>query len=147
MAAHPEQAGPVLCAVDGSAGARAAAGVARSLAERLGVPLVLVSVVGRVTEPGVSAAPHGQERLAEEEQRTADELLRAVADEIGAADSERRIVFGSPADSILRVADEADASFVVLGTRSRGRMRAALLGSVSSDVAARSHRPVVLVPA
>lgn len=136
----------ILCAVDGSEHSHAAARVAHGLADDLRGRLLLVSVVGPVTAPGVSAAPRGQERLAEAERQSAEEQLDAVAAELG-IEVQRRIEFGSAAGSILRVADEEGASFIVLGTRGRGRMRAAVLGSVSHEVAARAHCPVVIVPA
>ncbi len=48
--------------------------------------------------------------------------------------------------TILRVADEHDASVVVMGSRSLGSMRALFLGSVSCGVLRHSHRPVLVVP-
>jgi nucleotide-binding universal stress UspA family protein len=141
-----ERPAAVVCGLDGSDASRSAARVARLLSERLGLRVVLVSVTAPVERPGVSAAPRGQERLAETERREAEGLLRAAAAESGAADAELRVEFGSAAECLLRVAEEEAAAFLVLGSRGRGRMKAALLGSVSSDVAARAACPVVLVP-
>lgn len=56
---------------------------------------------------------------------------------------EKRVVAGNPADAIL---DEAkDASLVVVGSRGRGRLTSAFLGSVSSRVIEHAPCPVVVV--
>lgn len=136
----------VVCGLDGSAEAHSAARVAKLLADRLDLRLVLVCVAAPVTQPGVSAARHGQERLADDERREAERLLGEAAAEIEAPDAELRVEFGSAADGILRVAEAEEAAFVVVGTRGRGGVKAALLGSVSRSVAARARCPVVLVP-
>ena len=48
--------------------------------------------------------------------------------------------------SVLDVADEVDASVVVLGSRGRSGVRSALLGSVSYGVVHHSRRPLLVVP-
>src|ERR687892_907639 len=139
--------GPVVCCVDGSDESRSAATLAAFLAEQLELPLILVSVMGTVTQPGVSAAPAGQERLAAEERREANEILGDVAAGIAASEAERRVEFGAAGDRILSICEAEEASLAVLGTRGRGRMKAAVLGSVSREVAARAPCPVLVVPA
>jgi nucleotide-binding universal stress UspA family protein len=138
---------PVLCAVDHSEPARAALRVARDLAERLGCRLVLVNVQPPTEAPGVSAAPAGQARLREEELSSARALLDCLAEDeqLGAAVAFRDAV-GSPADRIVELCGEENASFVVVGSRGRGDVRAAVLGSVSHAVAGRAPCPVVIVP-
>jgi len=139
--------GPVVCCVDGSDESRSAATLAATLADRLGLRLILLSVVGTVTQPGVSAAPAGQERLAAEERREAEEVLGEVAAAAGAPHAEHRVEFGAAAGRILAVCETERASLVVLGTRGRGRVKSAVLGSVSHEVAARAPCPVLVVPA
>lgn len=51
--------------------------------------------------------------------------------------------FGGPAAELVDASMTAD--LVVLGTRGRGRTRSALIGSVSSAVAARAYCPVVVL--
>ena len=48
--------------------------------------------------------------------------------------------------TILRMADEVDASVIVMGSRGLGGVRTLLLGSVSHGVVHHSHRPVLVVP-
>ena len=48
---------------------------------------------------------------------------------------------------IIEVADEIDAKLIVCGTRGRGPLQTALLGSVSHAVLTHSHRPVLISPA
>ena len=52
---------------------------------------------------------------------------------------------GQPAETIVETARAGDYDLVVVGTHGRGRLGAALLGSVSSAVAAHAGRPVLVV--
>jgi nucleotide-binding universal stress UspA family protein len=139
--------GNVICCVDGSDAARSALHVARRLVERLDLELVLLHVQPPTEAPGVSAAPAGQQRLHEAEMQDAEALLAGIAHEheLG-QDVRRRAEIGPAADSILAVCAEERAELVVLGSRGRGGLKAALLGSVSTKVAAHAPCPCVIVP-
>jgi nucleotide-binding universal stress UspA family protein len=138
--------GPVVCAVDDSDAARAALRVARDLARGLGRRLLVVHAEPPTEAPGVSAAPAGQERLRAAELADAEALLERLAREEGLdEDVELRSEVGPAADRILRVCEEEDASLVVVGSRGRGDLRAAVLGSVSHAVAGRAPCPAVTV--
>lgn len=63
------------------------------------------------------------------------------------AQSELRASAGSPWRTILDVADEIDASLIVLGARGLGTVQSLLLGSVSNAVVHHAHRPLLVVPA
>lgn len=141
-------AGSLVCCIDHSSEARDAARIARGLAARLGFALVLLHVSPVPTDPGLSAAPLGQERLAESEREDANALLDQLARELGiAADEvERRVEFGDPAERVLAVCEQEHAEMVVLGSRRHGSLKAALLGSVSTDVAGKAPCIVVIVP-
>ena len=53
---------------------------------------------------------------------------------------------GAPVDTILRVADEIDASLVVVGRQGSGKRPELLLGSTAHQIAEHSPRPVLVVP-
>jgi nucleotide-binding universal stress UspA family protein len=56
---------------------------------------------------------------------------------------------GEPARALGRMADSADASVIVVGTRERGlgaRFEELLVGSVAVHLTHRQHRPVLVVP-
>jgi nucleotide-binding universal stress UspA family protein len=140
--------GSVVCCIDDSPEARDAARVARGLAARLGFVLVLLHVAHLPTAPGLSAAPLGHERLAESERKDAEALLDRLIRELGIAAEEvrRRVEFGDPAARVLAVCEQEHAEMVVLGSRRHGSLKAALLGSVSTDVAGKAPCIVVIVP-
>jgi nucleotide-binding universal stress UspA family protein len=50
-----------------------------------------------------------------------------------------------PVDGILSIADKHEADLIVVGSRGRGAIGAALLGSVSRDLVGRAMRPVLVV--
>jgi nucleotide-binding universal stress UspA family protein len=68
----------------------------------------------------------------------------AVEESLGRV--ERRVEFGQPAEQLVRVAEEENAELVVVGSRGRSPMRAALLGSVSASAIALARCPVLVVP-
>jgi nucleotide-binding universal stress UspA family protein len=139
--------GPVLCAVDDSEAARDAVRVAQRMSERLGSSLVLAHALARAPVPSASTVPGGQVRFAEGERERAEELLSRLAAELALGDQvECRVEAGSEAGTIVRLAEEAQASLVVIGTRRRGALKSVLAGSVSLHLRTSARRPVLLVP-
>lgn len=137
---------PVIACVDGSDLSGPVVRVAQRLAERLDLGLVLLHVAPPTEAPGVSAALAGQERLHEEELRDAEKLLDHVALEAGlGADTRRRSEIGPAAARILAACSDEQAALVVLGSRGRGGLKAALMGSVSTNVASHAPCPCVIV--
>lgn len=137
----------VLCCIDESAGAVSVVQVARQLADGLGLELVLVHVAPHSHAPGISAAVAGRERLLEEERREAEEVVRRVAAEADLESRARtRAELGKAGERIVELCDEEDASFVVMGSRGRGALKAAALGSTSLHVAGNAPCPSVIVP-
>jgi nucleotide-binding universal stress UspA family protein len=140
-------AGAIICCVDGSAESFDAVRVAQGLAERLRLELVLLFVAAMPMRPGVSAAPLGQERLVEAERIEGEQLLLRAASDAGVSDTvSRRVEVGDAVERVLAVCEEERAEMVVLGSRGGGGVRAALLGSVSRDVAAKARCLVLVVP-
>lgn len=121
--------GPVICGVEDwsdEAGSSRAVAVARRLAERFDRPLLFVNVVERPPGDGGSAA-----------------VLQHAAARSAGVDAAWTVLTGHPADSLVTLAGEREASFVVVGCRGP---RASLLGSVSVEVSRRAPCPVVVVP-
>jgi nucleotide-binding universal stress UspA family protein len=122
--------GPIICAVDDSEQARYALATAAGLAERLETNLVLAHAQ---TEPRTSAG---------------EELLARLVVESGLGTSvERMVLQGEPVDAIVGAATEHGAGMIVIGSRGRGALASAALGSVSSEVATRAPCPVTIVRA
>lgn len=137
----------IICCVDDSDGSHRALHVAGRLAERLALELVLLHVEPPTHAPGVSAAPAGQRRLHEAEARDAEELLARIGRDAGLGpEVRRRAEIGPAADRILAVCADEAAELVVVGSRGRGGVKAAVLGSVSTRVAASAPCPCVVVP-
>lgn len=138
----------IVCGVDGSRNSEGAVVFARVLSEWLGWRLVLVHVAKIPLVPGASAIPHAYDELRAGAVAEATELLERVCDEVGLAEGiERRVEVGDPVERLIAVCGDEDADLLVLGSRGLGRIRSALVGSVSAAVAARAPCPVALVPA
>jgi nucleotide-binding universal stress UspA family protein len=113
--------GPLVLGYDGSDHSIRAARCAAALAAALQRQLVVVHVV-RDTERVRVEAPLDRE-------------LRVAF----------RVVHGSPAEQLIDFASEQDAAILITGTRGRGAISSALLGSVSAAVVRAAPAPVMLV--
>jgi len=137
----------IVCGVDESAGARQALRVASCLANALDAGLILAHAAPVPLVPGASAAAEGQERLRHAEIERVEELLEQLAADEQISSSLRvRVAFGAAGGTLADIVEEEGASLVVVGSRGRGALKAALLGSVSSELASTSRTPVVIVP-
>jgi nucleotide-binding universal stress UspA family protein len=120
--------------------------VAGRMAARFGAKLAIVSVHKPVSltlgEPLYSETAIA--RL--EEAQAVLENARAVAIAEGANEPSIEAIEGDPVERIAALAGHGGFDLIVIGTRQRGRLGAALLGSVSAGVAAHAHVPVLVVP-
>ena len=139
----------VLCGVDDSDHALAAARVADELATWFGARLVLVHVVNPplpVSGPALAPAFAPVAEVEEAAGAAARSLLGEVAERIGRPVTAMRIEVGPIALRLEQAADEESAELLVVGTRGTGDVHAAFLGSVSGAVLRSARCPVVVVP-
>lgn len=145
----------IVCGVDGSPGSQLALRAAARLAGRLGADLVLAHVVEPVLLPYATAAPFGGlsgagvlalEEERSERQDAAHSLLAELAAAAGIESAEQWVAAGDPAERLAELADERDALLIVAGSRGRGAVRAAFLGSVSTSLVGIARCPVLVVP-
>jgi nucleotide-binding universal stress UspA family protein len=139
--------GPVVCGVDDSAQARRLAAAARELAQALETDLVLAHVLAPGRPFGFPAGAGGSRPVVTDQPREA--AAQGLGDSLGDLADGARIVVeplaGSEADSLREVARRERAPLLVVGSRGRGPVRSAVLGSVSAALPAESPCPVVVV--
>jgi nucleotide-binding universal stress UspA family protein len=135
----------LLLAFDGSPDAALALEHAVGLAQVFHARLAIVAVNPPVPAfawqaPGGSRAMHDAAQA--ELERELREAADAVPDDISLT---TRLLDGDPAREILRAAREGEHDLIVMGSRGRGRVSTALLGSVSNHVMHESPVPVIVV--
>ena len=145
----------VLLATDGSEQALEAAHLVRDLLNPAALARVTVLAVIPPLETvpfyGMYAAYGGMvsqamwdDVNAAADRRARDALRRTVAELNTAAPVETVVRSGSPADEIVRQAEQSGAGIIVMGSRGWGELHAVLLGSVSERVLHTAHCPVLL---
>ena len=140
-----EGKGEVVVGSDGSDEARGAMLAAAEEAQRRGVKLVLVNALAPFTGAlnWVPAAIDFESIYREIAtlQRQAAEWIRGYYPEL---EIEFRLIDGSPAQVLVEAGQ--DASLLVVGTRGRGNVAGAILGSTSQAVLHHTKVPLMIVP-
>jgi nucleotide-binding universal stress UspA family protein len=144
----------IVCGVDGSPDSEAALAVAATLAERFDARLVLANVVEHVPSPyatvsaiggyPVARAPDADVHRAQVQ--AGARLLDKMAEQANGKTVETRVVTGFAAERLADLADEENAELIVVGSRGRGALKAAFLGSVSTSLIGVARCPVLVVP-
>lgn len=133
----------VVLGYDDSAGSAQALEVAIQVAQRWGEPLVLVYGV---------APPGGMGEEFKEHQAAITELARAATSSAvqtataAGVEASVRLVTAKPAEALVQVADDTDATVIVVGTAGESPIRGAVLGSTPHKLLHLSTRPVLCVP-
>ncbi len=139
----------VAVAVPPEGGGEALYRVAQTLAEGLGLPVELISVV-QVEErvDPHTLLPEPSERALERVGREVGAKLRSEARAVLGQGVEVRFraLTGVPAEAILAHIEECPPVFLVMATRGQSGLKRALLGSVAEGVTRRATCPVVVVP-
>ena len=136
----------VLLATDGSREGKLAATTAADLANSTGSELHVVHV-------GESPLIYHPERHAyraeyEKHEKGSQQLLEAEVErveETGATVAQAHLRMGRADEEIVELAQSLGAGMIVMGSRGRGRLRRALMGSVSESVVRHAHCPVTIV--
>ena len=144
----------ILLATDGSEEAVLAAQTAADLAAKTNSELHVVHVRARITphHPGYYVGPGIVEDAEEKERknldREAQRLLDTQAERVRAAGgsvAQLHSRSGTPDEEIIALAEVIGAGLIVMGSRGRGGIRRALMGSVSDSVVRHAHCPVMVV--
>ena len=101
-------------------------------------------VVGTGTASGVMS-PAELDTLEMARQNEAHEHLEAAAKALDLPNAEQLLSIGDPPVALCELATERGANAIVMGTRGRGGIKRALLGSVSDHVVRNAPCPVVIV--
>lgn len=135
----------LLVAYDGSPASELALAHAATLAQAYRARLAIVAVVA--PPPLLSwQAPGGMRGVYETEQAELTKRLSEAAD--GVPDDlsvTTHLVDGDPARELVRAARDGGHDLIVMGSRGRGRVTAAVLGSVSNHVMHEAGVPVIVV--
>jgi nucleotide-binding universal stress UspA family protein len=135
----------LLVAFDGSPASQLALGHAVMIAQACRAKLALVAVVA--PPPLLSwQAPGGMRGVYETEQTELEQRLREAADQVpDDLPVTTRLVGGDPARELVRAARDGEHDLVVMGSRGRGRVSTAVLGSVSNHVMREVGVPVIVI--
>jgi nucleotide-binding universal stress UspA family protein len=137
----------ILLATDGSREAELAATTAAELSEKTASELHLIHVgeVPLVYHPERHGGYHLDYERAENQAR---QLLETQVQKIraaGAAVVQAHLKMGRAHEEIVSLAESLGVGLIVMGTRGQGRIRRALMGSVSESVVRYAHCPVTIV--
>jgi nucleotide-binding universal stress UspA family protein len=133
----------VIVAYDDSEGAKAALERAVEIAARDGASLTLVEALA---ESHPALVPGGPRSTGPKEAAEGRKQLKEAVDALDSSLQASPWVVGGPAGKAIRtVADDIGADLIVTGSRGRGRVARAVLGSVSSEIVQSAPCDVLVV--
>ena len=142
---------PVLLCADGSEHSMTA--LAAGLAVlRPGSPLVIVTAIDEadaslLTGTGFAGGVMSPEEFEVMGQANVDAgaaIIAATKEALGIDDADGRVVEGHAGSAICELATELSAQAIVIGSRGRGGLKRAVLGSVSDHVVRHAPCPVIV---
>lgn len=122
----------VVVAYDGGAGAKAALARAVAIARRDEAALTVVEATAEQIRSVVPGSPRQAPPEAAAEARK--DLREAVEKLDPSLEASPWVVGGPAAKAILTVAEDIEADLIVTGSRNRGAVARAVLGSVSTEI-------------
>ena len=133
----------ILLATDGSEEANLAATTAAALAEGTDSELHVVTV-GPFVPTIFAVTEEEPARLAREARRTLDEQVGLI-EAAGGRVAQAHLRLGGAAEEIVALAEDVGAGLIAMGSRGRGGIRRALMGSVSERVVRHAHCAVMII--
>lgn len=151
---QPTPTGPILLCTDGSEPALAALRAGLAVVDGAG-PFVLVTVVPQpdlmdlhgTGMAGGTMSPEQYDREIAEHHAAAEQAIAEAEAALGKGDLDAKVLEGDAGTAICDFAEAVSARAVVMGSRGRGGLRRAVLGSVSDHVVRRAPCVVVVSPA
>jgi nucleotide-binding universal stress UspA family protein len=128
----PDETGPVVVGVDGSAQSQAALEYAFAAADRRGVPLRVVYAWQPPPPPRRADVHYDPAEIETAHRHEVRSWVQPVHDKYPHVPVENFLIAGQPATSLVDAG--RDASLLVIGSRGRGGFTGMLLGSVSQQV-------------
>ena len=138
----------ILLATDGSTEAQLAASTAAELAQRTDSELHVATVGADLPLYELPDYTARFDDVVQEQRRQAQEVLEQQVkkiEESGGTVKEKHLREGRADEEIVILAQEIGAGLIVMGSRGHGRIRRALMGSVSDSVVRHAHCPVTIV--
>ncbi len=134
----------VVCATDGSDGAKAAMQVAVEIAKGDGGRLIIAHVEQDIAgKGGIVPVDASEDEFVADLREQAEKLS---SEGVEASVETAAIVLGGAAHAIEAIADGANADLIVVGTRGHSSVVGLLLGSVTHRLLHIAARPVLSVP-
>ncbi len=125
----------LLVAVDGSEQADKALGYAVQMAQNFGANITLLHVENAKLfrlEPKAIG-------------EVGEQILSNAETRVKKVDFDRRLEYGRPAETIIKIAKREDYDIIVIGSRGLSSAKRFLLGSVSADVSMHARKSVLIV--
>lgn len=144
----------VVVGTDGSQSARVAVGRAAELAAGLGAKVTVVTIYekssGLSTSSSVAVAAGASAPADDPKWRVAEAQARADAGrrqamDAGVTDVDIRVEMGSPADTLVKVAQDVGADLLVVGSKGMQSAARFLMGSVPNRVSHHAPCDIIIV--
>ena len=138
--------GTIVCGVTDTDEGREALATAVELAERLRLRLVLAHIAEGIG-PLNGDADGAESVTMKGDREGAEHLLARLADEYAVADrAERRVAVGDAPSLLGQIAAEEAADLIVVGARTRGRLRRGLESRLADELETETPVPVLIAP-
>lgn len=137
----------ILCATDGCAHSDRAVRYAGEIAGESGAALHIVHVSESAATAGLLPGEENYLTPARRKQRITTQMAQIRRRERVRVTPHLlpHSAHATVAEQIARIAEDTDADLIVIGTRGRGPVRAAMLGSVAQQLSRLTLRPVTVV--